>query len=189
MDAIALAPAIHLSDEQFEQLCRQNPDTNFELSAKGELIVVPPVGLEGGSREFTLIGQFYTWAERDGTGIACSSQTLFQLPNGAKRMPDVAWVRKARVESLTPEQKRGFPPIAPDFIIELRSPSDAISALEEKMEEYLDAGVKLAWLVDPTERTVTIYRSTGQERLENPIEVSGDPDLPGFVLRTESLFR
>ena len=118
MTRLTLAPAITFTDRQFEQLCRQNPDMTVEISSKGVLTMTPPVGFEGGNREFNLANQFGHWVEQDDTGIAFSSQTLFQLPNGSKYMPDVAWVRRDRLQFLTPEQKRGFAPIAPDFVIE-----------------------------------------------------------------------
>lgn len=116
MQTIVLEPAIHLSDDQFWQLCRQNPDTNFELSTKGELLVVPPVSPEGSSREVTLMAQVDNWNRRQNPGIVFSSPTIFQLPNGAKRMPDVAWICRDRYTALSWEERRGFPTIAPDFV-------------------------------------------------------------------------
>ena len=160
MTRLTLAPAITFTDRQFEQLCRQNPDMTVEISSKGVLTTTPPIGFEGGNREFNLANQFGRWVEQDNTGIAFSSQTLFLLPNGAKYMPDVAWVRRDRLQFLTSEQKRGFAPIAPDFVIELRSPSDPLLALQDKMQDYIDAGVRLAWLIDPVRRVVETYRSS-----------------------------
>ena len=189
MTRLTLAPAITLTERQFEQLCRQNPDMTVEMSARGVLTVTPPVGFEGGNREFKLASQFGRWVERDNSGIAFSSHTLFHLPNGAKYMPDVAWVRRDRLQSLTPEQKRGFAPIAPDFVIELRSPSDELTTLQDKMLDYIDAGVRLAWLIDPVRRVVEIYRFDGDRQvLDNPTSVSGDPILPGLTLELGPLF-
>ncbi|WP_026101066.1 Uma2 family endonuclease [Synechococcus sp. PCC 7336] len=189
MTSLTLAPAIALSDRQFEQLCRQNPDMNVEMSARGVLTMTPPVGFEGGNRESQLNAQVALWAMEEGSGLTFSSQTLFHLPNGAKYMPDVAWVRRDRLQSLTPEQKRGFAPIAPDFAIELRSPSDLLSDLQDKMLDYIDGGVRLAWLIDPLRRVVEIYSLDGDRQvLDNPTSVSGDPILPGFSLQLEPLF-
>jgi Uma2 family endonuclease len=190
MTAIAFAPGLPLTDEQFETLCRQNPDTNFELSAKGELIVVPPLGGESGSRESQLIAQLVSWCDRDGTGLTFSSQTIFQLPSGAKRMPDVAWVRRDRWEALSPKQQQGFPPLAPDFVAELRSFRDELAPLQTKMEESVEAGVRLSWLIDPQRRVVEIYTQNGDcQELENPDSVNGDPVLPGFTLSLKPLFQ
>ena len=189
MTQLTLAPAITLTDWQFEQLCRQNPDRTIESSPKGVLTMTPPVGFEGGNRESLLNAQVTAWAMEDGTGLTFSSQTLFQLPNGAKYMPDVAWVRRDRLQALTSEQKRGFAPIAPDFVIELRSPSDPLAPLQDKMLDYIDAGVRLAWLIDPVRRVVEIYRLDGDRQvLDNPISISGESLLPGFELKLAPLF-
>jgi len=189
MTQLTLAPAITLSNWQFEHLCRQNPDSNVELSSQGVLIMSPPVGFEGGNREFNLAVQFGRWVEQDGTGVGFSSQTLFELPNGAKYMPDLAWVQRDRLGMLTPEQRRGFAAIAPDFVVELRSPSDALAPLQAKMLDYLDGGVRLAWLIDPQGRRVEVYQlGVDRQVLENPSTVSGDPVLPGFTLDLKPLF-
>ena len=183
MTSIALAPALQLTDWQFEQICQQNPSINFELSEIGALIVVPPVGGEGGRREFALLAQLGQWADQNEDGVGFSSQTIFQLPNGAKRMPDFAWVWRDRWEQLTPEQKRGFPPLAPDFVVELRSPSDFLEDLQAKMREYSRAGVPLGWLLDPMRRLVEVYRRSGDEpEIVRTPAIAGDPDLPGLTL-------
>ena len=156
---------------------------SFELSETGALIVVPPVGGEGGCREFALLGQLGQWADRNPAGIGFSSQTIFQLPNGAKLMPDFAWVWRDRWEQLTPEQKQGFPPLAPDFVVELRSPSDSLEELQAKMKEYTRAGVPLGWLIDPIRRTVEVYGTEGVEpEVVKAPSISGDPQLPGLTL-------
>lgn len=134
---------VHLTDEQFYQLCRSNPDLTIERSAKGDLIVMPPVGGEGGSYEMDLGGELYLWNKQSVQGKVFSSSTLFKLPNGGDRAPDTAWVKLSRWQSLTPEQRRKFPPIAPDFVIELRSPTDDLELLRAKMQEYMDTGVRL----------------------------------------------
>ena len=189
MARLTLAPAITLTNQQFEQLCRQNPDQTVEMSAKGVLTMTPPVGFEGGNRESILNALVAMWAMAEGSGITFSSQTLFQLPNGAKYMPDIAWVRRDRLQSLTPEQKRGFAPIAPDFVVELRSASDSLATLRDKMVDYIDAGVRLAWLIDPVRRVVEIYHLNGDRQVfDSPTSVSGDPILPGFTLQLAPLF-
>jgi Uma2 family endonuclease len=140
---------VHLSDEQFYQLCQNNRDLNFERTATGELIVMPPVGGDSGNREADLIADLGIWNRQTNLGYTFSSSTVFKLPNGADRSPDATWIQRERWEALTPEQSRKFPPIAPDFAIELRSATDELETLRQKMQEYMDAGVKLGWLINP----------------------------------------
>jgi len=175
--------AVHLTDEQFYQLCRSNPDLTIERSAKGALIVMTPVGGEGGSYEMDLGGELYLWNKQSIQGKVFSSSTLFKLPNGGDRSPDVAWVELSRWQALTPEQRRKFPPIAPDFVIELRSPTDDLELLRAKMQEYMDAGVRLGWMVNPQDQQVEIYRQGQPKEVRLlPTELSGEDVLPGFVL-------
>jgi Uma2 family endonuclease len=180
---------IRLTEDQFVRLCQENPDLQFELTAQQELVIMPPTGFETGRRNSRLTRHLDLWAETDGTGIACDSSTLFTLPNGAKRSPDVSWVRRARLALLTKEQREGFLPLCPDFVVELRSPTDRLTDLHEKMQEYIDNGLLLGWLLDPFDRRVYVYRP-GQpvEVLHDPIELKGDPILPGFVLRVQELW-
>lgn len=174
---------VHLTDEQFYQLCRSNPDLTIERSAKGALIVMTPVGGEGGSYEMDLGGELYLWNKQSVQGKVFSSSTLFKLPNGGDRSPDAAWVELSRWQSLTPEQRRKFPPIAPDFVIELRSPTDDLELLQAKMQEYMDAGVRLGWMLNPQEQQVEIYRQGQPKEVRQlPTELSGEDVLPGFVL-------
>jgi len=184
-----LNPIIHFTDEQFYQLCQANRDVRFERTAKGELIVMPPTGGETGKRNFKLSQQLANWADADGTGVGFDSSTGFKLPDGADRSPDAAWVRLERWEALTPEQRRKFPPLAPDFVVELRSSSDDLKSLEDKMKEYRDNGVRLGWLIDPQNRRVEIYR-LGQEVevLQSPAMLLGEDILPGFVLELQGIF-
>jgi Uma2 family endonuclease len=174
---------VHLTDEQFYQLCRSNPDLAIERSAEGALIVMTPVGGEGGSYESEFGIDLGIWNRQSQLGKTFSSSTLFKLPNGGDRSPDAAWVELSRWQALTPEQRRKFPPIAPDFVIELRSPTDDLELLRAKMQEYMDAGVRLAWMINPQEQQVEVYRQ-GQpkEVRELPTELSGEEVLPGFVL-------
>lgn len=174
---------VHLTDEQFYQLCRSNPDLTIERSAKGALIVMTPVGGEGGSYEIELGADLTLWNRQSQLGKTFSSSTLLKLPTGGDRSPDAAWVELSRWQALTPEQRRKFPPIAPDFVIELRSPTDDLELLRSKMQEYMDAGVRLGWMLNPQDQQVEIYRQ-GQpkEMRQLPIELSGEDVLPGFVL-------
>ena len=189
MDTIVLEPAIALTDEQFEALCRQNPDKNFELSAMGDLIVVAPVGGDSGDLEAEAIGQLWAWNRRHRTGKVFSSQTCFQLPNGAKRMPDAAWLRLERWQALSAEQRQGFVPLAPDFALEIRSPSDDLSPLQAKLREYLAAGVRLAWLVDPQRQVVEVYRPNRPvEILSSPDTLAGEEVLSGFTLDSSAFW-
>lgn len=174
---------VYLTDEQFYQLCQNNRELQFERTAKGELIIMTPVGGESGNREADLMIDLGIWNRQTGLGFTFSSSTVFKLPNGADRSPDVAWIRRQRWEALTPEQRRKFPPIAPDFVIELRSATDDIETLRQKMQEYMDAGVLLGWLINPQQQQVEIYRPRQDVEVRNlPTELSGENILPGFSL-------
>ena len=181
---LRMPPALAMDDDQFFEFCQINRDLRIERTSQGEIIVMPPTGGETGKRNFGLIVQFGIWVKQDGTGIGFDSSTGFKLPNGAERAPDASWVKKERWEALTPSQRKKFAPLCPDFVIELRSPSDRVKDLQNKMEEYMDNGARLGWLIDPDSRQVYIYRPSGEiEQLDNPTEVKGDESvLPGFVL-------
>ena len=178
-----------LTAEQFARLCQENPDLRIELSAQGELLIMPPTGAGTGRRNSRLTRHLDTWAEADGTGVAYDSSSMFTLPNGAVRSPDASWVQRARWEALSPEQQEGFAPLCPDFVVELRSPSDRLSELQEKMLKYIDNGTHLGWLIDPSDKRVYLYRA-GQsvEVLDDPALLSGDPVLPGFTLPVHELW-
>jgi Uma2 family endonuclease len=177
-----LDPIIHLTDEQFYQLCQANRDVRFERTAEGRLIILPPTGWGTGNRNIKLAARLEIWAEADGTGLAFDSSTGFTLPNGADRSPDAAWVRRERLEALNPDPDR-FLPLAPDFVVELRSASDKLRPLQEKMQEYRNNGVRLGWLINLKDQQVEIYRP-GQnvEVLQSPTSLSGEDVLPGFTL-------
>jgi Uma2 family endonuclease len=181
--------AVQLSEEQFSRLCEENPDLRLELTSQGELIIMPPTGFRTGQRNNRLSRHLDIWAELDGTGVACDSSTLFTLPNGAKRSPDASWVKKERFAALTEDQQEGFLPLCPDFVVELRSPTDRLADLQDKMQEYMDTGARLGWLIDPFDKHVYVYRP-GQpvEALDNPNTLSGDPVLPGFCLNVQELW-
>lgn len=178
-----------VSDEQFKLLCQENPELQLELTARKELVIMPPTGSKTGRRNSTCTQRLGNWAEVDGSGFVFDSSTLFTLPNGAKRSPDASWVKRERWEALTDAQQEGFAPVCPDFVVELRSRTDRLSDLQEKMQEYIDNGARLGWLIDPVEKRVHIYRP-GQpvEVLNDPATVSGDPVLPGFVLNVRELW-
>ena len=177
---------VHFTDEQFYQLCLNNPDLHIERNAKGALIVMPPVGGESGNREMNLGGELYIWNKQATLGKVFSSSTIFKLPNGGDRSPDAAWVELSRWQALTPEQRQKFPPIAPDFVIELRSRTDDLPTLQEKMQEYLDSGVRLGWLFNPQDQQVEIYRlGQPKEVKELPVQLLGEDILPGFVLQVD----
>ncbi|MBE9240127.1 Uma2 family endonuclease [Synechocystis salina] len=175
--------SLSFSDEQFYQLCLANRELRFERNSQGDLVIMSPTGGETSNRNGILILRLGLWAEMDGTGIFFDSSGGFRLPNGADRSPDAAWLKRERWESLTPEQQQRFVPLCPDFVVELRSPSDDLKPLREKMQEYQENGAQLGWLIDRQTRTVEIYRP-GQavEVLENPESLSGEAILPEFVL-------
>jgi Uma2 family endonuclease len=185
---------VYLSDEQFYQLCINNPNLNIERSAEGVLIFMAPVGGDSGNREMNLGGELYLWNKQTGLGKVFSSSTMFKLPGGGDRSPDAAWVERSRWEALTPEQRQKFPPIAPDFVMELRSRTDSLAMLQEKMQEYMDSGVKLGWLFNPqdspeatlSEQQVEIYRQGQAKEVRSlPTQLSGEAVLPGFSLQVD----
>ncbi|MBP0015291.1 MAG: Uma2 family endonuclease [Roseofilum sp. SBFL] len=175
---------LYVTQEQFEALAASNRELRLERTAKGELIVNPPTGWETGERNFSIIGQLYRWYEDNGNlGKAFDSSTGFILPNGAIRSPDACWISQECWDALTDEQKGTFPHICPDFVVELRSKSDTLKSLQEKMQEYIDKGAKLGWLIDPQNRKVEVYRAGLEvEKLSNPTELSGEEVLLGFIL-------
>ena len=178
-----LEPITTLTREQFFQLCQANPDLQLERSPQGELIIVTPIGGEGGNQEASLIIKVGVWNEQTLLGVVFSSQTVFSLPGGGDRSPDVAWVQLSRWQGLSQEEREGFPPICPDFVIELRSRSDRLKPLQSKMQEYLASGLRLGWLINPKDKQVEIYRM-GQEVevVGMPVVLSGEEVLPGFSL-------
>ncbi len=186
---VDLFPIADLSEADFVALCQANPELRFERGAKGEILIMPPEGGESGHRGQTVGVALALWAERDGRGTTFGSSTGFRLPDGATRSPDAAWVRYSRLAALTPEQRRQFLPLCPDFVIEVRSPSDRLDDLHAKMVEYMANGAELGWLIDPDTRTVHIYRPNEPIDVhEQPTSISGDPELPGFVLPLQGVW-
>ncbi len=193
MEAIAIPRGFKVTPEQFEQLAYAEQLARMELTKDGELIVMSPTGGEAGRKNFNLYLDLGNWNRQTQLGEAFDSSTIFVLPNGARRSPDVSWIRLERWHALTLKEKQGFPPIAPDFVIELVSPSDLKNQryedLQAKMREYLDNGVKLGWLIEPEAKTVEIYRVGQQvEIVNNPQTLSGEDVLPGFVLDLSEIF-
>ena len=182
-------PVFDVTVEHFIEICQDNPDLRVERSKKGDLIVMSPAGGETSHRNAQINYALQAWANTNQEGIIFDSSGGFILPNGAIRSPDAAWVRRVRLELLSPEEKQKFLPLCPDFVIELRSPSDRLIDLQEKMEEYAENGAQLGWLIDPVERQVLVYRpKESVQQLLNPFEMSGDPELPGFALRMEKIW-
>ncbi len=185
---VNLHPVIELTDEQFYQLCLNNRDLKFERTANGELLIMPPTGGETGRRNTKITTQLENWSSQNNLGVVFDSSTCFKLPNGADRSPDAAWVKRERWDSLTPEQKEKFPPICPDFVVELRSPTDSIEKLREKMREYLANSCLLGWLIDPQTQQVEIYRPSQDIKvLQSPAALSGEDVLPEFVLNLQPI--
>jgi Uma2 family endonuclease len=173
-----------LDDDELFGFCSANRELRIVRSADGELLIMPPSGGRTGIRNLSLSAQFGVWVEQDGSGVGFDSSTGFVLPNGAERSPDAAWVSSERWEALTDEQKERFVPLCPDFVVELRSRTDDVSELCDKMSEYISCGARLGWLIDPKDRVVYVYRADGSvEQLRDAESISGDPVLPGFVLQ------
>ena len=186
---IHLKPAIELTEDQFFALCQLNRDLRLERNAEGDIIVMPPTGGETGNRNAEITGQLVIWTKQDGIGAAFDSSTGFKLPNGADRSPDAAWVQKSRIAVLTQEEKQKFLPLCPDFVIELLSPSDELEEVKAKMDEYIENGARLGWLLEPRSRRVYVYRP-GESVIviENTGQISGEPELPGFVLNLREIW-
>ncbi len=186
---ITLDPVGTLTDEAFYQLCLANPDLKFERSAKGELIVMSPTGGESGRRNADITIDLGLWNRETQLGYTFDSSTCFKLPNGAERSPDAAWIRRDRWDALSPDDQQKFPPLTPDFVIELRSATDNLAALQAKMQEYQDNGVRLGWLINPQDQTVEIYRPGRSVEIQEGIsQVSGEDVLPGFSLELSRIF-
>lgn len=186
---LQLHPVVQMTDDQFFEFCQINRELRIERTAKGQLIVMPPTGSGTGNRNSKLNQQLSNWTDVDGTGLSFDSSSGFTLPNGAMRSPDAAWIKLERWNALSEEQQEKFAPICPDFIVELKSPTDSLKVLQDKMEEYIENGVLLGWLIDRKHKKVYIYRpGMAVECLENPATISGDPVLPGFVLDLSNIW-
>ena len=190
MDSSLTVRALSITDADFERIVREDPELSFEQTSIGQLVIVPPTGGTSGKKNLSLLSQFGSWVEQNlELGEGFDSSTLFVLPSGAKRSPDAAWVARERWNVLTRKEQDGYPPLCPDFVIELRSPSDSLEELQAKMQEYIDNGVRLGWLINPADQQVEIYRSRQNiEVLKLPITLSGEDILPGFMLKCDRLF-
>lgn len=172
-----------LNHDAFRQLAQVNRDLRLERTATGEVIIMSPTGSDTGHRNLEIEGQLWLWNRQTELGVAFNSSTGFHLPNGSDRSPDAAWIQQERWEHLSETEKQGFAPICPDFVVELRSPTDNLTALQAKMREYRDNGVSLGWLINRRDRTVEIYRHNQEvEVLNHPNHLNGESILPGFIL-------
>ncbi|WP_347277586.1 MULTISPECIES: Uma2 family endonuclease [Leptolyngbya] len=177
---------VHFTDEQFYLLCMSNPDLTIERDAKAALILTSPVGGDSGRREASYIADLIIWNRQTGLGEVFSSSTMFKLPGGGDRSPDAAWVERSRWQTLTAEQRQKFPPIAPDFVLELRSRTDSLETLQEKMQEYMTSGVQLGLMVNPQNQEIEIYRQGQLREVRSlPTQFSGEAVLPGFMLQID----
>ena len=178
-----------MTDEQFFEFCQMNRNLRIERNQYGEISIMPPTGSETGNRNFNVALQLGNWSEKDGTGICFDSSTGFKLSTGAERSPDASWMKLERWNLLSEEEQQGFAPICPDFVIELRSKSDTLKPLQEKMEEYMrESGIRLGWLIDRKNKRVYVYRPQSVECLENPDSVSAEDVLSGFVLNMSKVW-
>jgi Uma2 family endonuclease len=187
---VRIPPSVELTPAQFRQICRVNPDWRLELTAQGDVVVMSPTGGETGAAGARITAQLIQWADEDDSGVAFDSSTGFVLPNGAIRSPDASWVARVRLAKLSRRQKRQFLPLCPDFVIELRSPTDPLAALQTKLREYMANGARLGWLIDPEEGIVYVYRAhAAMRRLARPSTISAEPLLPGFALNLRSIWQ
>ncbi|MEL7034594.1 MAG: Uma2 family endonuclease [Cyanobacteria bacterium J06592_8] len=178
--------SVQLTDEQFFRLCRDNRDLKFERNANGDLLIMSPTGGETGRTNFEIAVDLGIWNRQTQLGVAFDSSTGFTLPNGADRSPDAAWIPLERWNALTSEQRQQFIPLCPDFVIELRSASDRLTTLQDKMQEYIENGTRLGWLINPQDRQVEISRQNKEVQvLESPKSLSGEDVLPGFILNLD----
>jgi Uma2 family endonuclease len=186
---LKLRPAIEMTDALFAEFCQINSELRIELTDQGELVIMSPAFADTGNRNFNLAVQLGIWMERDGTGIGFDSSSGFTLPNGAKRSPDAAWIQLSRWNALSEAEKASFAPICPDFVVELKSATDRLRDLQVKMQEYIDNGALLGWLIDRQRRQVHIYRpEQAIEILDYPDILSGESILPGFILRLDKIW-
>ena len=186
---LRLRPAVDLTDAQLLALGEANRELRIERTAEGDLLLMPPDGGDTADSNAEIGMQLRVWAKRDGTGTTFDSSGGFKLPNGAVRSPDASWMLRSRLDQLTAEQRKKFVPACPDFVLELRSPSDTLADLHAKLREYLANGARLGWLLDPETRRVHVYRPDAPvEQLDDPATVSGDPVLPAFALNLREVW-
>ena len=177
-----------MSEEEFYEFCSLNEDYQIERTAGGDILIMPPAGFETGSRNADLIEQLRRWSRRDGRGVVGDSSSGFRLPTGAIRSPDASWVLKSRLAPLTREEKRRFLPLCPDFVVELTSPTDRLSKVQEKMREWMANGAQLGWILHADGREAHVYRPSGVEILKEPAQLAGEGPVVGFVLELEEFW-
>jgi len=186
---LTLRPAVALSDEELMKFSATNKPYRIEQNKEGEITIMTPVNYRGGKQEGYVAAALLVWADEDGRGSALPANVGFRLPDGSCLAPDAAWVSKTREDSLSSDELDSFPPLCPEFIIEVRSKSDARRTVEAKMQTWLENGAHLAWLIDPIDGNVTIYRPhRSPEILDRPESVSAEAPVDGFVLRTTRLW-
>ena len=186
---LQMRPVLEMTDEQFFDFCQLNRDYRIERTANGEMMIMSPTGSETGNRNFKLSQQLANWTDKDGTGIGFDSSSGFRLPNGANRSPDAAWMRLEKWNSISADLQVKFAPVCPDFVVEIRSPSDSLKPLQDKLQEYIENGASLGWLIDRKNRNIYVCRPEAEvERLENQATVSGEPVLSGFTLNMEKIW-
>lgn len=186
---LQFSPFIEMSDEQFFDFCQVNRDLRIERNAEGEIIIMPPTGWETGDKNSEINYQLREWTKQDGRGKCADSSAGYKMPNGAIMSPDASWISNERLEKVSPDKRKKYLPLAPDFVIELRSESDSLSKLKEKMQEYIENGVSLGWLIDPVNKRVYIYHPNSEiEILENPTGISGVGILQEFTLNLKEIF-
>ena len=186
---LQIPKSLKFTDDKFVEIVAANKDLRLELSSQGELSIMSPTGGETGDRNLELGGQVWFWNRQNGLGKAFDSSTGFKLPNGATRSPDVSWIKIERWNALTPEQRKRFLPLCPDFVIELVSESDDLADTQAKMREYIANGLRLGWLINPKNKQVEIYRPNQEiEVLQSPANLSGENVLPGFILDLQPIF-
>lgn len=178
-----------MNDDEFFEFCQRNKKMRIEMDKHGAITIMPPTGSETGKRNFKLAVKFGNWVEKDGTGEGFDSSTGFRLPNGAKRSPDLSWMTLKKWSAISAAKRKKFAPVCPDFVVELRSETDSLRKLQNKMREYIENGASLGWLIDATTRKIYVYRpNTEVKTLENPNEISGEPLLQGFVLNLKEIW-
>jgi Uma2 family endonuclease len=179
---------IRVSNAMFWRICAENRDWRLERTAKGELICMAPAGAESGGQNAYLTMRLGVWTQADGRGKFFDSSAGFKLPNGATRAPDASWILLERWLAVPPKERKRFAPICPDFVVELRSPTDSLPEVRAKMREYLEQGARLGWMIDPIDQKVEIYRpGRDVEVLDRPSSLSGEDVLPGFTLELQGI--
>ncbi len=178
-----------MTDDEYYDFCQLNPNLRIERTAQGDILLMPPVGFESSFRNSDLTAQLTDWARKDGRGLAFDSSVEYILPDGAALSPDASWVLRSRFASFSREQKRKFPCLCPDFVVELISPSDRLSKLKAKMQQWIDNGAQLGWLLDPDHRRAYIHRPDREpEQISNPEHLKGEGPVAGFVLELADIW-